>query len=275
MGINRNSLKLLLHSKRFVDFKNTLTIGKQSLFLNKKELESLLPNRVLNESSLVLSDYLFKSFGAETIDSLDVSDYEGATILQDMNKPIPENLKNKFSVVFDGGSLEHIFNIPVALKNCMDLLKTGGHFIGITPTNNFVGHGFYQFSPELFYSVFCEKYGFKMLKMYFFIDGKYTNFYEVANPQKVHDRVILANSYPSYLFILAEKVSADNGIELCAQQSDYQNITWNTKGDTDKKNRLRYLNRKFIQFRSLMAIFHPLGTSNRKHYKKIKLNVSI
>ena len=70
------------------------------------------------------------------------------------------HLKNKYTLVIDGGCLEHIFNFPVAIKNCMEMLQEGGHFIGITPANNLMGHGFYQFSPELYFRIFSKENGF-------------------------------------------------------------------------------------------------------------------
>lgn len=66
------------------------------------------------------------------VDSIDISDYENATIEQDMNQPIPEHLKLQYDTVIDRGSLEHIFNFPVSIKNCMSLIKPGGFYIGIT-----------------------------------------------------------------------------------------------------------------------------------------------
>ena len=78
-----------------------------------------------------------------------------------MNLPIGDDLKRKFSVVIDGGTLEHVFNFPVAIKNCMQMLDVGGHFFVHTMANNFMGHGFYQFSPELFYRVFSPENGFR------------------------------------------------------------------------------------------------------------------
>ena len=48
----------------------------------------------------------------------------------------------------------------------MEMVKRGGHFIGVTTLNNFCGHGFYQFSPELYYRVFAPGNGFEVVKMY-------------------------------------------------------------------------------------------------------------
>jgi hypothetical protein len=45
------------------------------------------------------------------------------------------------------------FNFPVALANAMKMAKIGGHFAARTPANNQCGHGFYQFSPGLFYRI--------------------------------------------------------------------------------------------------------------------------
>ena len=84
----------------------------------------------------------FHYLGAGEIVLLDASDFEGANVVQDMNWPIEQGLKGRFDAVFDGGTLEHIFNFPTAMTNCMEMVRLGGHFIGCSPANNFCGHGF-------------------------------------------------------------------------------------------------------------------------------------
>ena len=44
------------------------------------------------------------------------------------------------------------------------MVKLGGHFIGVYPIDNFCGHGFYQFLPELFFRCFSQENGFESLK---------------------------------------------------------------------------------------------------------------
>ena len=100
------------------------------------------------------AEKFFQILGASHITSFDKSDYQVATCLHDMNAPIEGSLKNRFSVVLDSGTLEHVFNFPQAIRNCMEMVKVGGHFIQITVANDFIGHGFYQFTPELMYRVF-------------------------------------------------------------------------------------------------------------------------
>ena len=57
---------------------------------------------------------------------IDASPYEGATIVHDLNTPVDTSLHERFDVVIDGGDLEHVFNIPVALANLMSMLTVGG-----------------------------------------------------------------------------------------------------------------------------------------------------
>jgi hypothetical protein len=75
----------------------------------------------------VWSDPFFKLLGASQVGPIDVSAYQGASIIHDLNEPIPGALHERFDVVFDCGTLEHIFNVPVALKSYMDMVRVGGH----------------------------------------------------------------------------------------------------------------------------------------------------
>src|ERR1700722_12035313 len=162
MGIDKASVRILLEGlEAGASFDHVFTIGRQELHIKKSELTSLLSRHGIDVSSeaakKILTDAsgycepLFRFLGARKVDSLDVSTFEGASIQHDMNEPLPKELSERFTFVFDGGSIEHVFHYPVALKNCMQALSIGGHFIAVTPANNLMGHGFYQFSPELFF----------------------------------------------------------------------------------------------------------------------------
>ena len=108
-----------------------LTIGRQALFGDNRDYAELLGISAshfeqIRAESQGLCEALLYYLGANTVDSLDCSGYEGATILHDLNKPIPASWRERFNVVVDGGSLEHVFNYPVALKNCMEMVARGG-----------------------------------------------------------------------------------------------------------------------------------------------------
>ncbi|MDP6582770.1 MAG: hypothetical protein QF681_19120 [Vicinamibacterales bacterium] len=123
--------------------------------------------------------------GATQTESIDASSYEGASQILDLNQPLPPELEGSFTAVIDAGSLEHVFDVQTALRSCM--VAPDGHFLSITAANNMMGHGFYQFSPELFYRVFSEANGFTVERM--LMTGKSsTRWYEVADPKTLMSR---------------------------------------------------------------------------------------
>jgi SAM-dependent methyltransferase len=98
---------------------------------------------------------LFKSMGFESVHALDYSDFEGAEIIHDLNSSeLPIEFHEKFDVIIDHGTLEHVFHVPNALMNLFKLLKPGGRLIHSLPTSNLVDHGFYMFSPTFFYDFY-------------------------------------------------------------------------------------------------------------------------
>jgi hypothetical protein len=98
----------------------------------------------------------FLGLGFSAVESLDITSAEGADIVFDLNAAAtPEVLKERCDVLFDGGTLEHVFHLPNALARCADMLKENGWFLHLGPMNNWVDHGFYQFSPTLWFDWFA------------------------------------------------------------------------------------------------------------------------
>lgn len=296
MGLDINGVRLLLVAKSLgTDFKDVVTIGRQGLYVTEKQLEDefLFFNMPYKEKAVATgggySEKLFALLGAQEIQSIDNSDYEAATITHDMNKPIPEELKRRFSVVVDAGTLEHVFNYPVAIKNCMELLKEGGTFISITPANNFMGHGFYQFSPELFFSIFTRGNGFSLLKL--FISEIYGDspWYEVSKPKGGNaGRVTLINHHSTFLMCIAKRVDgACEPFRIRPQQSDYVEA-WEMKNKEDVNltnqdisiepapaiTKLKSLFKKMPAVMSLIRLFRYLikPAFSRRDYTKIHLD---
>jgi len=287
MGLDTNGVKLLLHAKQLdVNFRKVITIGRQVLFLKEKELRSMLLQAGLGDAYKrgpfpvhSHAEPFLSLLGSEATDSLDASAYEGASLIHDLNKPLPEELFSRYSLVIDGGSLEHVFNFPTAIKNCMSLIEEGGYYIGITPANNFLGHGFYQFSPELYYRIFSEANGFEVIKMYLYRDRKGTSFYEVHDPLDLQQRVIMANSEASFLFVLAQKRVAKELFVTTPQQSDYEHIVWNNRPGGSSPGKGRKRSSKFGKIQRQMAnLFRrhlrQMGDSNPAFVRKIKLDLS-
>jgi hypothetical protein len=231
MGIDTQALYGMIYAAEHgVNYKNTLMIGRQGVGIQTGVLKRILYKYNPAEPYAGKTDFaedIFRYLGADTVDSLDYSDYEGAAIIHDMNIPVKEELKNKYSCVWDGGCLEHIFNYPVAIKNCMDMTKINGHLILHTPANNLFGHGFYQFSPELFFSLFHERNGFSETKIYMQNDNK--DWFEVVSPHTIRKRVdICCSKKAETLMVVISKKVSSVPASLTVLQSDYV-TTWNKK----------------------------------------------
>ena len=231
MGIDRDSAKLLLWARRQgVDFARPLTIGRMGLHLSIAQLGAVLApfgiHKRASELAAVFTEQqgyaepFFKLLGATDIVSLDASGFEGATLIHDLNRPIPKDWHGRYSVVFDGGTLEHVFDYPTALRNCLEMVAVGGHFITVTPANNYMGHGFYQFSPELYARVLNEENGFALEKLIVFEFGA-DRWYEVVDPARVGRRVSLVNNRPTMLAACARRTRAVEILARPPQQSDY------------------------------------------------------
>ncbi len=239
MGIINESAVFMCKARSDgVSFRKTLTLGRQHLYVDDKTLKEIarqfnIPQSALPEAKSSFSEQFFKRvLMAEEVKSLDYSSYEGAGISHDLNLPIPANLEQQYDAVIDGGTLEHIFNFPVAISNCMRMVKTGGRLFIFTPANNQMGHGFYQFGPELFFRTFCASNGFEIERM-IAVEFKYmaTEFgsfkqqYEVKDPDQIKERVTLGNSYPVGLMIQARKTSHKSHLfQEHPKQSDYQRV---------------------------------------------------
>lgn len=245
MGITINAAEFLLQCHADgVSFEKTLTLGRQNVFVNPNELDRLFRDYGFSEgfatsnfkdSRMPFADKLIETLGGKSVESIDISDYEGATVLHDLNYPIPDELRGQYDCLIDGGTLEHIFFFPTALKNCMELVKVGGHAIFITPANNWFGHGFYQFSPELYYRALSPENGYQVERVVALEEevavrgeGKKarilvqnSQWFTVPDPAELRRRTHLVNSRGVYLFIVAKRVADVPIFQTPPQQSDY------------------------------------------------------
>lgn len=246
MGLNSHDIKFLLWARESgVDFAKVMMIGRQKLYLDAHSMGEVLVRFGINRSSIELeslfaeqngyAEPFFRLIGANDVSSIDASSYEGASQVLDMNQPVREDLKGKFTVVLDGGSLEHVFNFPVAVKNCMEMVQLNGHFIGITPCNNFMGHGFYQFSPELFFRIFTGQNGFKVEKMILYETSPMARWYEVRDPEEIGKRAEITTSRNTLLIVQARRTAIQPLFTISPQQSDYAAL-WRERAAAGKVN---------------------------------------
>jgi hypothetical protein len=68
----------------------------------------------------------FRMLGVIETLAIDVSNFEGADIVQDLNQPISPELEASCGLLVDGSLLDNIFNPTTGLKNIARLLEPGG-----------------------------------------------------------------------------------------------------------------------------------------------------
>jgi SAM-dependent methyltransferase len=279
MGFEKHAAALCLRlSRQGVQFGRVLTLGHQSLVLTLEELNRVL--RQLKQSPVeqvpAFADDLLLMLGASSVEALDASRYEGAQVVHDLNLPVPTSWHQQYDMIFDGGTLEHVFNFPTGIRNCMEMLRPGGRFISVTIANNWCGHGFYQFSPELFYRIFNRDNGFRVVEMYLAeADGRT---YAVNDPATIAARVELCNHRRTYLLVHALCETAGHLFTRFPQQSDYA-AAWqarpsrisNAKSFLDKfmPRELRKLKQKIRMRRYLRSC----SLRNRQFYTPVDLMI--
>ena len=276
MGVNSDYLRFMCGSvKGGAKLGRTLTLGRQQYFDHAACRDVLREYGYRADDSEplpVYADEVFHAMGVDSLDSIDYSAYEHATIIHDMNQPVPPEMDNTYDFIYDGGTLEHVFNIPVALNNCQRLVKPGGYILLTLVTNNYMGHGFYQFSPEFLYANFNKASGFEVLSAVLLEESRPSRWHTLRDPGNVGTRVCLINSYPSIILALVRKnKSTPFDMKSPPLQSDYVSVWQNEETAYDHAGGLRKQARK-LQDLLPNGLKYWLIRMYRRHYVETTRN---
>jgi hypothetical protein len=176
MGLTKPVLRFIAREHRRKPFYGSvLTLGRQGVRATLEDVRQMLAEEQIMPAPLPsdrdtrtnipswhetrlkknTSDVVFFNLlGITDINALDYSSYEHADIIHDLNLPVPAHLRDRFDLIVDGGTLEHVFDVKQSLANIALMLRSGGRIIHISPANNYTNHGFYQFSPTLFFDYY-------------------------------------------------------------------------------------------------------------------------
>ena len=231
MALDSASVLLLAGSKSIgADFSDVMMVGRQLFGPGRAVLEKVLAAFNIAEDADALlknkyADRFFMAMGAVRVELLDLSAYEGASHRHDLNLPLPPELRGRYSLVHDGGTLEHVFNLPQALKNCMEMVRPGGYFTQVSCGNNLMGHGFWQLSPEMIFRVFSPPNGFSVRAVLLHELRRKKRWVVVTDPAAAQRRVELVNDMPTYILTIAQRVAETPVFAVFPRQSDYE-VRW-------------------------------------------------
>jgi hypothetical protein len=120
--------------------------------------------------NLITDSELFRLLGVPKVLALDHSDYEGAEIVHDLTKPIPDTLRGCADFIVDGSTLDNVFDPATVITNFAEMLRPGGRLI---TTNVYSNHYEpYVILPPLWYLDYFTMNGFADCKVYILVYGE-------------------------------------------------------------------------------------------------------
>lgn len=207
-----------------------LTLGNQMIAMSYRQVIELLqqegyvvPDHILEETAATqdqktrygkettfINDKVFFSLlGIKVLHAMDVSNYEGADIVHDLNKPIPETLYEQFDFIIDGGTFDHLFDVRTGFENVVKMLKTGGRVFQWNAASNFTGAAYLSFGPDIFYDYYvlnrfvdCKVYvaevdSISQGESWDFYEFEGSDYYAHLRSSRIQMIVVLAEKGPS------------------------------------------------------------------------------
>jgi SAM-dependent methyltransferase len=183
---------------------------------------------------------LFKVLGFEQIESVDYFPAEKPTHQIDLNYPIPSELHGYYDLVYDGGCMEHCFNVAQVMANAIALLKPGGRVIHHAPMNREINHGFYQFSPTIFFDYY-DANGFSELEMRIHFQLPEQESYFSYDPRRDSPLPFSFGFEEMYIFFSARKRMPVDKVVFPLQSRYIGSTAPDKKGSTSPRNMGRVL----------------------------------
>jgi SAM-dependent methyltransferase len=229
VGIDLTGIRALAFANRVYkfDFRNTVTLGRHEIHFWKPEYDTV--GKTFNfeyDDTLALGTFcepLLRKLGAENITSIDASAFEGASLIHNFNLPVSKNLHGQFDAFLDFGTIEHIFNTAQVIDNIVKLIKPGGSILIATNANGFTAHGFFQYSPEFFYSVFSERNGFRDTSVFLVRTALPKTWHLIKRPGALKRRNDPPFEQQTQLLVFSRKFRDVDSLNVT--QSDYDD-TW-------------------------------------------------
>jgi len=130
---------------------SVVELGNQRLKNNKSR--SKIYNRlgITGTPNLSTTKEFYHDIGFKKYLAIDVNTDKDAVAL-DLNMDLGKHygFNEKFDLVTNNGTGEHVFNQYMVFKNAHDLCQPNGFMVHVLPFYRWVDHGFYNFQPNLF-----------------------------------------------------------------------------------------------------------------------------
>ncbi len=113
------------------------------------------------------TEAFYRALGFADYKAIDVNEKYGSLIM-DLNRDLEQDYgyAERFSLVTNNGTGEHVFNQHSVFKNVHALCETGGLMVHVMPFVYYVNHGFYSYHPGLYHDL-ARANGYRLLLLGF------------------------------------------------------------------------------------------------------------
>jgi hypothetical protein len=176
MAINAMILEMIIRAAKEIPQspKRMLCLGYPDMLVTEQQLDKLLGAEAVSRltyrddseaiirwhkldgqiSRIAETRSVFAELGI-TSDFVDITASRGFEIVLDLNQPAPMELADRYDIVYDGGTLEHCFNVGQVMRNICGFLRMGGFVIHVNPMN-YYNHGFFNFNPTFYHDWYVQ-----------------------------------------------------------------------------------------------------------------------
>ncbi len=219
---------------------NILALGKQSIGLSLAKIKEIFGefncevNPDFKEKQDVSTRFrsgglddesFFSMFGNVNYNTLDVSSYEKASIVHNLNQPIPKELEGQFDYIIDGGTFDHLFDLRTCFENVTKLLKPGGRIFQWNGASNYANAGYLSFSADFFYDYYTLNH-FDDCQVFFAIShsmgAQNWYLYEFQPPKGVAGYPSFCPSYMYVMTIVLAKKGVNSTFDRMPVQLQYR-----------------------------------------------------
>lgn len=291
MGLTITSLKYILQKKKKYGFSGpVLTLGNQDIYATGEDIRKWAeeynielnnPGKTLYSTSSDVpkinkeaSQYIhaktffeFLGISEENYYDIDKFPFDKPRIIHDLQDPINPKFHDFFNLIIDAGTMEHIFDVRAVMENLAKMTKIGGYVLQFIPAQNFLNHGFYQFSPTFFYDFYTSN-GFEITESYIIeIRGNCDRFHPYVQEKDYTGLFFNPRNRLANCFLVRKK--EDIGKIVLPDQYFYKKLAENEKGVLDDFNRYR-LDRAVNFMRRIIPIrYHGMFFSSWRILKKM------
>jgi hypothetical protein len=191
MAIIKPAVKLILREARHYNFSGpVLTLGVPEIYATPSECINWFPaltgqycdvplaemglstNETGQKLGWISASTFFRLLRLKDVVSVDILGCEHVPdLVHDLNQPFPSQLLNRFGMIIDPGTIEHVFDMKTCLSNLVRALKVGGVVIHQVPNYSYNG-GYFSINPNVLHD-FYRANGFSDLKAYLILWDRY------------------------------------------------------------------------------------------------------